>query len=355
MYRRVVVRAHVNVFAEIFGEMGKKKWSETGNPNRDICEFLNELADYEKNITRNVYKSNAYRKAAVTLEKLDKRVTSAEEAKALPGIGAKISQKIEEFLRTGKVSKLEKVRSDESTSVIQELTRVSGIGPAHAKSLYDRGIRSIDDLRKNQDCLTEHQKVGLRHLEDIEQRIPREEVGLLEAKIIDALHQFDEAYEAVACGSYRRGLPTSGDIDLLVCHNSYRSTDRRPPKLLVRLVEHLREAGIITDIMSLGETKFAGVCQLDSSKPHRRIDIRLLPQDQFFCGLLYFTGSDLFNQSMRAHAVQQNMKLSEYALRPIGCTGVPGEPLPVTSECDVFDWLGLPYWEPHKRNGPLGQ
>ncbi|KAL3245168.1 hypothetical protein MRX96_018304 [Rhipicephalus microplus] len=316
--------------------MGKKKWSETGNPNRDICEFLNELADYEKNITRNVYKSNAYRKAAVTLEKLDKRVTSAEEAKALPGIGAKISQKIEEFLRTGKVSKLEK--------------------DPHTRNLFmTEASAASTTCERTRIALPEHQKVGLRHLEDIEQRIPREEVGLLEAKIIDALHQFDEAYEAVACGSYRRGLPTSGDIDLLVCHNSYRSTDRRPPKLLARLVEHLREAGIITDIMSLGETKFAGVCQLDSSKPHRRIDIRVLPQDQFFCGLLYFTGSDLFNQSMRAHAVQQNMKLSEYALRPIGCTGVPGEPLPVTSERDVFDWLGLPYWEPHKRNGPLGQ
>ncbi|KAK8769085.1 DNA polymerase beta-like [Amblyomma americanum] len=333
--------------------MGKKKWSETGKPNGDICEFLNELADYEKNITRNIYKSNAYRKAAVTLEKLDKRVASAEEAKALPGIGAKISQKIAEFLRTGKVSKLEKVRSDESTSAIQELTRVSGIGPAHAKSLYDRGIRSVDELRQNQDALTEHQKIGLRHLEDFEKRIPREEVALLEARVVDELNQFDEDYQAVACGSYRRGLPTSGDIDVLVCHKSYRSTDKRPPKLLARLVEHLRQAGLVTDVMSLGETKFAGVCQLDASRPHRRIDIRVLPQDQFFCGLLYFTGSDLFNQSMRAHAIQQNMTLSEYALRPIGCTGVPGEPLPVSSERDVFDWLGLPYWEPDKRNGPL--
>lgn len=334
--------------------MGKKKWSETGNPNRDISEFLNELADYEKNITRNIYKSNAYRKAAVTLEKLEKRVESAEDAKALPGIGAKISQKIGEFLQTGKVAKLEKIRGDEGTSAIQELTRVSGIGPAHAKSLYDRGIRSIDDLRKNQDALTEHQKIGLRYLESFEKRIPREEVGLLEARVVDELNQFDPDYQAVACGSYRRGLPTSGDIDVLVCHNSYRSSDKKPPKLLARLVEHLRKVGLVTDVMSLGESKFAGVCQLDSSHPHRRMDIRVLPQDQFFCGLLYFTGSDLFNQSMRAHAIQQNMTLSEYALRPIGCTGVPGEPLPVASERDVFDWLGLPYWEPHKRNGPLG-
>ena len=37
----------------------------------------------------------------------------------------------------------------------------------------------------------------------------------------------------------------------------------------------------------------------------RRLDIRLLPHDQFYCGVLYFTGSDMFNKSMRAHALDQ--------------------------------------------------
>lgn len=338
--------------------MGKKKWSETGKPNQDICEFLQELAEYEKNVTRNVHKSMAYRKAAATLEKLPERVKSAEAAKELPGIGVKISQKIGEFLATGKVAKVEKIRADDSTSAIQDLTRVSGIGPAAARSLFERGISNVDDLRKDPSSLTQHQKIGLRHLEDFEKRIPREEVAQLEARILAECRALDEDYEAVVCGSYRRGLPSSGDVDLLVCHKSYRSqegTDQKPPKLLARLAERLREAGVITDTMSLGGTKFAGVCRLDDSHPYRRLDMRLLPRDHFFCGLLYFTGSDIFNKSMRAHALQQGFTLSEYALRPLGSTGVAGEPVPVSSECDVFDWLGLPYREPQQRNGPVDE
>jgi len=30
--------------------------------------------------------------------------------------------------------------------------------------------------------------------------------------------------------------------------------------------------------------------------------------------------------------------------------GVLGEPLPVTSEQDVFDYIGMDYKEPHERN-----
>lgn len=73
--------------------------------------LLAELADYERNVSKNVYKYNAYRKAAGTLSALTERVKSGEEAKKLPGIGVKIAKKIDEFLQTGKLQKLEDVWS----------------------------------------------------------------------------------------------------------------------------------------------------------------------------------------------------------------------------------------------------
>ena len=51
--------------------------------------------------------------------------------------------------------------------------------------------------------------------------------------------------------------------------------------------------------------------------PFRRLDIRLLPYDQYYCGILYFTGSDQFNKAMRTHALEQGFTLNEYSLRPI--------------------------------------
>ena len=46
--------------------------------------------------------------------------------------------------------------------------------------------------------------------------------------------------------------------------------------------------------------------------------------------------------------------LNEYSLRFNGWTGVPGEPVPVSDEKDVFDWLGMKYQAPPERNGWSG-
>lgn len=70
-----------------------------------------ELADYEKNINRNIHKHNAYRKAASVLAQHPTRIQSGKEARALNGVGDKIAKKIDEFLQTGKLRKLENVRA----------------------------------------------------------------------------------------------------------------------------------------------------------------------------------------------------------------------------------------------------
>ena len=48
----------------------------------------------------------------------------------------------------------------------------------------------------------------------------------------------------------------------------------------------------------------------------------------------------------------QGFTLNEYSLRPI-LDGKPQEPLPVSSERDVFDYLGYPFKEPQERNWTL--
>lgn len=65
-------------------------------------------------------------------------------------------------MENGKINKLEKVKENDNVKAINELIRVSGIGPTAARTLYESGIRSIDDLRKNKDKLTHHQQIGLK-------------------------------------------------------------------------------------------------------------------------------------------------------------------------------------------------
>lgn len=53
---------------------------------------------------------------------------------------------------------------------------------------------------------------------------------------------------------------------------------------------------------------------------------------------------------MRAHALEKGFTLNEYALRPIGSSGVPGEPVEIASERDVFECLEYEYREPNERS-----
>lgn len=71
---------------------------------------VSELAEYEKNVTRDNHRYSAYRKAAVTLAEHPIRIKSGDDAKKLKGVGVKIAKKIDEYLETGKLRKLENVK-----------------------------------------------------------------------------------------------------------------------------------------------------------------------------------------------------------------------------------------------------
>ncbi|KAJ8386047.1 hypothetical protein AAFF_G00177360 [Aldrovandia affinis] len=323
--------------------------------NEGITDFLIELANFERNVNRAVHKYNAYRKAASVIAKYPQKIKSGTEAKKLDGVGAKIAEKIDEFLATGKLRKLERIRNDDTSSSINLLTRVTGIGPAAARKFVEDGVKTLDDLKKIQNKLNHHQQIGLKYFEDFEKRIPRTEMEKMESLILKELKVVSPQYIGTICGSYRRGVQSSGDIDILLTHPEFTSQTEKQPRLLHAVVEHLESMGFVTDTLSKGDSKFMGVCQLahgdeEEEYLHRRIDVRLIPKDQYFCGVLYFTGSDIFNKNMRTRALEKGFTLNEYTIRPVGVTGVPGEPLLVDSEKDIFDYILWKYREPKDRS-----
>ncbi|CAF1117886.1 unnamed protein product [Rotaria magnacalcarata] len=327
----------------------KRKLAE--NPNSELIDFLHELADYEKNVSRMIHKYNAYRKAASSIAKIDHKIQSITDIKGLEGIGKKIAAKIEQYLSTGKIKKLETNRGDETGAAINQMTRVMGIGPAHANKLvHQEKIESIDELRshpKRDQLLNKTQLLGLNYLEEFEQKIPRDEIKQMEIILLREITAIDNQLRAEIVGSYRRGATASSDIDVLVTH----PTVAKLPSLLHKIVETLtKQFHFITDTISVGDSKFMGVCQIDTSKLHRRIDIRVFPSEQYYCALLYFTGNDQLNRHMRIVAQEQGYKLNEYSIQKVGSTGTLSKPLLVTSERDIFDYLQMDYKEPHERN-----
>lgn len=98
-----------------------------------------------------------------------------------------------------------------------------------------------------------------RHFDDFEKKIPRAEIEEIEQIIQESIAELDEKYIITICGSYRRGKPESGDIDILLTHPSYTSDTKDAKKhttLLKSVVKHLEEKKLITDTISHGEFKF---------------------------------------------------------------------------------------------------
>ncbi|XP_065334258.1 DNA polymerase beta-like [Cloeon dipterum] len=330
--------------------------------NKDLCGMLKQLAEYELAVNKNMYKSRAYKQAAATLAKLDYKVSSGEEAKKLKGIGDKISKKIDEFLATGTLRKLDNIHKDANSEAIILLSRVHGIGSAKARELVtDFGINSLEQLRQRQDelNLNHHQLIGIKYFEDFEQQIPRKEIIKVEKIVKDHIANFDPELQVTFCGSYRREKPESGDMDILVTKSSYVSTcDKKEGSTILRnFVSELEKIQLITGTISIGDVKFMGVSNIGRVKGHekkdalyRHVDIRVCPSDQYHCHILHFTGSSLFNKNMRQHALSQGYTLNEYSLRPVGTAGTAGSPVIINTERDIFEYIDYPYREPKDRN-----
>ncbi|PNJ87031.1 POLL isoform 9, partial [Pongo abelii] len=263
-----------------------------------------------------------------------------QEACSIPGIGKRMAEKIIEILESGHLRKLDHI--SESVPVLELFSNIWGAGTKTAQMWYQQGFRSLEDIR-SQASLTTQQAIGLKHYSDFLERMPREEATEIEQTVQKAAQAFNSGLLCVACGSYRRGKATCGDVDVLITHPDGRSHRG----IFSRLLDSLRQQavpsvgpGFLTDdLVSQEENgqqqKYLGVCRLPGPGwRHRRLDIIVVPYSEFACALLYFTGSAHFNRSMRALAKTKGMSLSEHALSTAvvrntqGCKVGPGRVLP---------------------------
>ncbi|XP_021253342.1 DNA polymerase lambda isoform X3 [Numida meleagris] len=328
--------------------------SKKENHNQCITEKLEVLAK-AYSVQGDKWRALGYAKAINALKSYHKPVTSYQEACKIPGIGKRMAEKILEILESGHLRKLDHI--SESVPVLELFSNIWGAGVKTAQMWYQQGFRTLDDIRTKA-SLTSQQAVGLKHYEDFLQRMPREEAAEIEQTVRQAALALKPGLVCVACGSYRRGKATCGDVDVLVTHPDGQSHRG----LFSKLLDSLHESGFLTDDLVSQEDngdqkKYLGVCRLPGpARRHRRLDIIVVPYSEFACALLYFTGSAHFNRSMRALAKTKGMSLSEHALSmavvrgPGGVKVASGHALPTPTERDVFIQLGLPYREPSERD-----
>ena len=338
-------------------EIKDKMSEDEGNPsnvpilskNEAYIKALQELESLHKTIG-DMFRARAYQKAAEAIIMYQKPITSLDEIKGLSGIGKTILEKLKELDETGSIKKLVSMRANP----MNIFTKIYGVGPSKAKELVKKGITTLEQLRENKDELNTPQKLGLQYYEDLEKRIPRSEIQVFE-NIFKKQFNFEDTTLADGAdfkivGSYRRGLKSSGDIDVIITNNNN-------PSILKTFVNKLQEQGIILHKLAEGKRKCLVIGQLEKGKPARRLDFLYTPPTEYAFAILYFTGSALFNTVMRQRALDMNYTLNEHGFHTM-IKGKKGKAIDdeFKTEKDIFDFLNLEYKRPEERiNGSAVQ
>ena len=318
--------------------------SSQPNLNPHLTEELNKLLEYHTN-EGNTFEALAYRKGINALKKYDKKISTINDIPKLKGIGKKITDKIKEILITGKCLKSQYVQNDNKSNVIKLLMSVHGIGIKQANEFYTKGIDSIEKLKSINNSLPITIQTGLKYYEDLQKKIPREEITNIFIKIKKELTTIlpEEILDCEVVGSYRRGKELCGDIDILIAR---KDEDGKKDGILQTLIDKLMEKKIIIEILSLNNESFIfmGICK-DDNNIHRRIDIKVYNKEEFPFALLYFTGSAYFNRSMRLFARKKGFHLSDKEL----VDKKTGKKIECKNEEDIFLKLGVSYRKPEER------
>lgn len=347
---------------EKFWDKKKTKFAfQTGgtskeNHNAHITDELDKMLKIYTN-EKDEWRVLAYRKVSSLLKNLPYKITHADQLKPLRGIGTNIKEKIKEVLNTGSIRKAKALENDERQKVVELFDAIWGVGTETALQFYQKGFRTLDDLRKNEHILNDNQKVGLKYYDDFNQRIPRDEVMKIVEIVTNKVEELSEVkgtYEIICCGSFRRGKATCGDVDILLTRK-----DGKPfGNFLTKVVKAL-EGVLLTDHLHMpkrsehGHETYMGVGMIPEVGIHRRIDIKIYPREQYGFAVLYFTGSDHFNRSMRLFAKKKGYALDDHGLYPAQRSRKEiiwkGQSAACFTEEEVFRALGVEYKAPHER------
>ncbi|KAE9376890.1 hypothetical protein N431DRAFT_401412 [Stipitochalara longipes BDJ] len=326
------------------------------NPNGLTISILQDMADYYDRV-KNHWRMTAYRRAIGTLKKQTRKIVSYEEAIQLQGVGPRIATKIQEIALTNQLRRLDNIKLETNDLILQTFMKVYGAAADQASKWIKAGHKTLDDLRTHAK-LTEKQQIGLDHYDDFNTRIPREQVTALGEIVKKAVSTIDPEVEAIIGGSYRRGAESSGDIDFILTKPGTTSSHQLLP-FLRDLVHQLTQDGFLVAALAEPRTgegsKWHGACILPGHPKWRRIDFLLVPMVSFGASLIYFTGDDLFNRSMRLLAGNKGMRLNQRGLYKDVMRGLgrvkynDGTLVEGADEKRIFEILGVPWRPPEQR------
>ena len=319
--------------------------------NKEIVVKLKEvLAAMEvKNLDR--FRVRAYQIAISSIDGLTSSVYDLWENGKLdeiPGVGASLSQHLDELFSIGKAKQFDAVMKDLPEGMFS-LIGIRGIGAKTAFKLstafkLNKRNTAIERVKKAAESgkirviegfgeKSEKDILGsIENLKKTKQESPRmllyqaEEIA---NRILEYMNKFEMVKDSKALGSLRRRASTVGDIDIAVTTNI--------PK---EVVEYFLKFSEIDEILDEGDKK----CRV-TLKNGVQVDFRVIDPLSFGAMIQYFTGSKQHNVILRTYASSIGMSLSEYGIK------IDTKLETFSNEDDFYKRIGLQYIPPEIRQG----
>ncbi|NOZ27105.1 MAG: DNA polymerase/3'-5' exonuclease PolX [Chloroflexi bacterium] len=312
--------------------------------NKQIAALLRRIGGILDILGENRYKIMAYRRAADSIESLPRDLADywrEGRLREIPGIGEALSEKLDELLRTGHMSYLEKLEQQVPPGVV-DMLEIPEVGPKTARLVWEKlGITSVQQLKAAAEAgqlrqlpgmgaKTEQRILaGIQALERRSRRIPIGEARPVALALLRGLMEgIPSLSQATVAGSLRRWRETIGDLDLLAAAED--------PEPVMEVFVGLPD---VAEVILRGTTKTS-----IRTRDGLQVDLRVVPPERWGTALQYFTGSQAHNIALRERALKLGFSLSEYALKRDD-----GSELLCSEEESVYEALGLPWIPPELR------
>jgi len=273
--------------------------------------MLHEFADL-MDMHGDIFRRNAYRRAARSIEALDQSIEEIireGRLRQIPGIGEGIASILMEIVESGTSKELERLRRTFPPGVA-EMMRIPDVGPRSAVKFYhELGITNLEELKdaaedgriRKLSGFGERSEAnilrGIRLIEQQGSRMLLSDALSKGSAIVEHIRSYGFPLVSVA-GSMRRMMETIGDVDILV--GTSHSVDA---------MEAFIAFPNAVDIIVRGESK-TSVRLSDGTQA----DMRVVPEISHGAALQYFTGSKEHNVKLRRIAINKGLRLNEYGL-----------------------------------------
>lgn len=321
-----------------------------------INEYLSKTSNDSNFVRQNEFRIRSLKIGLKAIKNVSSTIISANQFNDIIGIGKGIKDRIDEIIKTKKLTELEQLCSTidcnnlDKKNLKDDLLSIVGVGSSLVdKLLKELKITSVQEFIKlvhtKKLKVSKTIELGIKYYKKLKFNIPRQEITKTLDFLQKQISQIDDSLIIQICGSYRRQKLTSNDIDLLITSPFIMTPNlKEEEKIIQSIVSKLHTSNfLIDDITPSATNKYMGFMNY-LKFPVRRIDIRFIPFLSWYSGTLYFTGSKNLNLTMRNKAKKLGYKLNEYGLFK------GSKNIYVESEEEIFNLLGMKYLEPQERN-----